>query len=131
MLCAATTEDQSDLVYGAFRSIVQASDRLRPHYDVGLEVTYLTGVPGKIELTQSRNAPALDGARPTFEVVDEPHLWLPPLHESYDTLRRNLRKRRAAQPWLWMATTAYQPGEESIAEIIHTHVLENGVEVAS
>lgn len=120
VICAATTEDQGDLVYGAFRAIVKASPVLAPMFDVGLEVTYLVDQPGKVELIQSRNAAALDGARPTFEVGDESHLWLPMLHETYATLRRNLRKRRQAQPWVFLPTTAYGKGQESIAELLHT-----------
>ena len=120
IICAATTEDQSDLVYGAFRAIVKASPRLSPHFDVGLEVTYLVGAPGKIELTQSTNAAALDGARPTFQVGDEGHLWIDPrLHETFRTLRRNLRKRKAAQPWIFLPTTAYGKKQDSIAELLH------------
>lgn len=122
IVCAATTEDQGDLVYGAFRAIVEASDHLRPLFDVGLEVTYVTGRSGKVELIQTRNASALDGARPTFEVADELHLWRRLLHESWETLRRNLRKRKAAQPWVFGPTTAYAEGEDSIAELLHKGV---------
>lgn len=119
VVCAATTETQGDLVYGAFRAIVEASDRLRPQFDVGMETTYLADRSGKVELIQTRNASALDGARPTFEVGDEFHLWTPLLHEAYETLRRNLRKRRIAQPWLFAPTTGYAIGEQSIAELLH------------
>jgi len=122
-LCAATTEEQGDLVYGAFRAIVAASSVLTPLYDVGLEVTYLVGQSGKIELKQSRNPAALDGGRPTFEVGDEGHLWHgPTLEEAFATLRRNLRKRHAAQPWIFLPTTAYAPGQDSIAERLHLAV---------
>lgn len=120
VLCAATTEEQGDLVYGAFRAIVKASDRLSPLYDVGLEVTYLTDGPGRVELKQSRNPGALDGGRPTFEVADEIHLWIEHrLREAFATLRRNLRKRKASQPWLFGPTTAYAPGQDSVAELLH------------
>ncbi len=120
VICAATTEDQGELVYGAFRAIVAASDALAPLYDVGLEQTYLTGMPGRVDLTQTRNAAALDGGRPTFEVADEVHLWRSgPLREAWRILTRNLRKRREAQPWLFGPTTAYGPGQSSIAELLH------------
>lgn len=122
VVCAATTENQGDLVYGAFRAIVKASPSLAPMFDVGLETTFLTDRPGKVELIQSRNAAALDGARPTFEVGDESHLWLPLLHETYATLRRNLRKRKQAQPWVFLPTTAYGKGQDSIAELLHRSV---------
>jgi hypothetical protein len=38
VVCAATTEDQGDLVYGAFRAIVKASPTVEPLFDVGVEV---------------------------------------------------------------------------------------------
>jgi len=116
VLCAATTEDQGDLVYGAFRAIVEASDELRSFFDVGLETTYMTDRSGEVELVQSRNFTALDGGRPTFEVADETHLWKGPLRETYSTLRRNLRKRRESQPWILSLTTAWEIGASSIAE---------------
>lgn len=121
VVCAATTSDQGELVYGAFRAIVAASDPLTPLYDVGMEETQLIGAPGKVELTQTRNAAALDGGRPTFEVGDEVHRWFGgPLIEAYRILIRNLRKRRAAQPWMFMPTTAYAPGQGSVFELLHT-----------
>lgn len=122
--CVATTENQGDLVYGAFRAIVKASPTLEPLFDVGLEVTYLTSGPGRVELVQARNPAALDGLRPTFEVGDEPHLWLPSkrLDESWATLRRGLRKRHASQPWAFLPSTAYGPGQESVLEVLHTAV---------
>lgn len=122
VICLATTEDQGDLVYGAFRSIVAASAHLAPLYDVGLEVTYLTEGPGKIELTQANNAAALDGARPTFEVGDELHLWTAKLRETFATVRRNLRKRHAAMPWLFAPTTPYAVGDDSVLESLHEAV---------
>lgn len=122
--CIATTEHQGDLVYGAFRAIVKASPSLEHLFDVGLEVTYLVDRPGKVELVQARNAAALDGIRPTFEVVDEPHLWFPSkgLDESWATLRRGLRKRHASQPWAFLPSTAYGPGQESVLEVLHAAV---------
>lgn len=119
VICCATTENQGDLVYGAFREFVAASEELAQLYDTGLEITYLTDRPGKIALEQSRNFAALDGARPTFEVADEAHLWVGSLRETYSTLRRNLRKRRASQPWILGITTAYAVGARSIAETHH------------
>jgi hypothetical protein len=34
----------------------------------------------------------------------------------YATVRRNLGKRKLAEPWLLQTTTAYRPGEQSVAE---------------
>jgi hypothetical protein len=123
VICVATTENQGDLVYGAFRAIVKASPYLEPLFDVGLETTYLKGAPGRVDLMQSRNPAALDGGRPTFQVGDECHLWVgPTLEETFATLQRNLRKRHAAQPWMFLPTTAYAKSQGSVAERLHRAV---------
>jgi phage terminase large subunit-like protein len=58
-----------------------------------------------------------DGGKETFVVADESHLYvLRELKAMYGTVRRNLGKRKIAEPWLMQTTTAYRPGESSIAE---------------
>lgn len=58
-----------------------------------------------------------DGGKETFVVADESHLYvLRELKMMYGTVRRNLGKRKLAEPWLMQTTTAYRPGEQSIAE---------------
>jgi phage terminase large subunit-like protein len=58
-----------------------------------------------------------DGGKETFVVADETHLYvLRELKAMYGTVRRNLGKRKIAQPWMLQTTTAYRPGEQSIAE---------------
>jgi phage terminase large subunit-like protein len=62
-------------------------------------------------------AASKDGGKETFVVADETHLYvLRELKAMYGTTRRNLGKRKLAQPWLMQTTTAYRPGEQSIAE---------------
>lgn len=62
-------------------------------------------------------AASKDGGKETFVVADEAHLYvLPELKRMYGTIRRNLGKRKLAEPWLLQTTTAYRPGEQSIAE---------------
>jgi hypothetical protein len=61
-----------------------------------------------------------DGGRTTFQVKEEPHRWtLPRQHEAHATMTANLAKRPIAEPWEAFATTAYAPGEDSVAERIH------------
>ncbi|MET8142667.1 hypothetical protein ABZU32_20365 [Sphaerisporangium sp. NPDC005288] len=58
-----------------------------------------------------------DGGKETHVVADETHLYvLRELKSMYATVRRNLGKRKIAQPWMNQTTTAYRPGEQSIAE---------------
>jgi len=65
----------------------------------------------------SSGAASKDGGKETFVVADESHLYvLPELKRMYGTVRRNLGKRKLAEPWLMQTTTAYRPGELSIAE---------------
>lgn len=121
IISVATTEDQADLtVYGAIRAIIPASHYLEPLYDVGLERILLKDRPGKIDLVQTRNPGALDGAKPTFQAAEELHLWRgPTLIESWSTMRRNLKKRKLSQPWVFCPTTSYQRGDESVLETLH------------
>jgi hypothetical protein len=61
-----------------------------------------------------------DGGKTTFQIKEEPHRWvLPRHHESHQTTRGNLSKRPIAEPWELFPTTAYAPGEGSVAEELH------------
>jgi hypothetical protein len=58
-----------------------------------------------------------DGGKETFVVADETHLYvLRELKAMYGTIRRNLGKRKLAEPWLMQTSTAYRPGEQSVFE---------------
>lgn len=62
-------------------------------------------------------ASSRDGGRESFVVFDETHLaYTPELRSMVATLRRNLTKRKIAEPWSMETTTAYRPGQGSIAE---------------
>jgi phage terminase large subunit-like protein len=69
---------------------------------------------GEIRACTSGSA-SKDGGKETFVVADETHLYvLRELKSMYGTISRNLGKRD--QPWLLQTTTAYRPGEQSVAE---------------
>ncbi len=58
-----------------------------------------------------------DGGLETHVVPDETHQYvLLELREMYSTIARNMGKRYDADPWMHQTTTAYRPGEQSIAE---------------
>lgn len=58
-----------------------------------------------------------DGGKETWVCADETHLYvLRELKAMYGTVRRNLGKRMISQPWMLQTTTAYRPGEQSVAE---------------
>lgn len=56
-------------------------------------------------------AASKDGGKETFVVFDETHLYNnKQLHQMYDTVSRNLNKRkRQAEPWALETTTMYGP----------------------
>lgn len=75
---------------------------------------------GEIIPSTASNA-AKDGGKETFVVFDETHLYvLAELKKMYATVRRNLDKRKVAEPWSLETSTMYLPGENSSAEETHT-----------
>lgn len=116
----ATAEDQAELVYGAAR-VMLTDGPLAEQVDAGLERIHVAGRPGSMYLVTSRSS-SREGARPTFTPMDETHLWsTPQLINLHRTLRRNLGKREAADPWSLETTTAFRPGEGSVAEASHDY----------
>lgn len=71
---------------------------------------------GEIRASTS-GAASKDGGKETWACADETHLYvLRELKSMYGTVRRNLGKRKAAEPWMMQTSTAYRPGEGSIFE---------------
>lgn len=78
-------------------------------------VVYIPG-GGEIRACTAGSA-SKDGGKETFVVPDESHLYvLRDLKQMYATVMRNLPKRKLAEPWALQTTTAYRPGEQSVAE---------------
>jgi hypothetical protein len=79
-------------------------------------------LPGGGELrAATAGAASKDGGKETFVVADETHLYvLRELRSMYATVARNTGKRAKAEPWMLQTTTAYRPGEQSVAETILT-----------
>lgn len=113
--CVAVSEEQADLAYSTAR-VMLTEGALADEVDAGLERVNLAGRPGRLYLVTSRSS-TREGARPTFTPMDETHLWvMPEMQNLHRTLRRNLGKRDQADPWSLETTTAYRPGEGSVAE---------------
>lgn len=79
---------------------------------------------GQIEVSTASSA-AKDGGRETFVIFDETHLYkLPELRTMYDTVVRNLDKRKhevhGSGTWFLEISTMFAPGEESVAEGTYT-----------
>jgi phage terminase large subunit-like protein len=117
----ATEEQQAGNVYQAVEFMLQqgAISNL-PGLDVGLTRTFLPD-GGKIQPITAK-AVSKEGGRESFAAFDEPHLYiLPELHRLHDTIRRNLAKRKIAEPWSLEVSTMYAPGEDSVSEQSHAY----------
>jgi hypothetical protein len=67
--------------------------------------------------SSSSGSASKDGGKETFVVPDEVHLYvLPELRNMYATVMRNLPKRKSAEPWALLTTTACKLGELSVWE---------------
>lgn len=80
---------------------------------------------GEGEAKAMASAPdSRDGGKTTFQVKEEAHRWtMPRHHEAHRTTLGNLSKRPIAEPWEMFPTTAYAPGEGSVAEQLHAAAL--------
>jgi phage terminase large subunit-like protein len=119
-LVAYTEEQGETTIYGALKSILEHSKVARD-FDIGLERIMRRDGSGRAEaLAAEPNA--RDGARTTFQVFEETHRWYTPrLKRAYQTMMLNIPKRRTADAWSLEVTTAYAPGEGSIAEATFDH----------
>lgn len=128
--CLATEESQSGNTYG---NVVAMLDHASVHHpdvfgdiDLGQRVqgstrVFLRADGGEIRPSTASSA-AKDGGKESFAVEDEPHLYVTPeLRAMDDTVRRNLMKRRMAEPWLLRTSTAHRPGQMSVCEEHHDH----------
>lgn len=123
---AATEEGQAGNTYAAVEFMLRegAVSRL-DGLDVGLTRTYVPG-GGKIEGITAK-ATSKDGGKETFAVFDETHLYITDeLRRLHATIRRNLAKRKSAEPWGLETTTMYAPGENSVAEFAHSYAKKVG-----
>lgn len=114
-LVAYTQEQSEELAFAAMLAVIE-NGPLAGDFDTGL--TRILRADGSGRAVALSNAPgARDGARTTFQVFDETHrLVLPKQKQAHRTMLANLPKRRAADAWALETTTAYSPGENSVAE---------------
>jgi len=121
-MVAVTEEQTEDLAYGAVHAIL-TDDRcpLIDDFEVGFERT--TVARGRGEIKPLASAPsARDGARTTFQHFDETHLFhTDRLLTAHRTMIRNIPKRIKSDAWSLETTTAYAPGEGSVAEETHLY----------
>jgi len=116
----ANTKDQvEELAYGALMVICEEGPDA-DLFDTGLDRIVRLGPGGEADgkAVPIAGAPnARDGARTTFQGIDEPHrLYLPNHKAAIETMIANLPKRPIEDPWMLSCTTAGQPGQNSVAE---------------
>lgn len=122
----ATEEGQAGNTYG---NVVVMLEHARDRYpdewgfgmlDIGATRTLLGGRTGGEIRPSTAGAASKDGGKETFAVADEVHLYTTPeLRSMHAMVRRNARKRRAAEPWMLATTTMHQPGAGSVGEDLH------------
>lgn len=112
----AFTEEQSDeLAFASLRVMLGEGPAARD-FDIGLERIVRAGGDGRA-VSLSGAPSSRDGARTTFQVIDESHRWTSDrLRHAHRTMLANLPKRRAADAWSLEVTTAFEPGAGSVAE---------------
>lgn len=118
--CLATEESQAGNTYDNVHFNLTEGPLAEglPRDAAGLTRIFIPGGGEIIPSTASNSSK--DGGKETFVVFDETHLYTrPDLKRMYQTVRRNLAKRKAAEPWSLETSTMYMPGENSVAEETH------------
>jgi phage terminase large subunit-like protein len=122
-LVAFSLTQTEDLAFAVARSIVE--DANLSAFDPGMERIMVLDERGReagkiVPLGGSPNA--RDGARTTFQGVDESHrLFLPRLKNAHNIMIQNTYKRVGADAWTLEVTTAFDPGQGSVAEEAHAY----------
>ena len=117
--CLATEESQTGNTYDVihFNLMEGPLGEDLPKDAAGLTRVLLPGGGEIVPSTASSSAK--DGGKESLAIFDEPHLYITPeLRRMFKTVDRNLRKRKAAQPWGLLTSTMYQAGEDSILEAL-------------
>ena len=117
----ATEEGQAGTTYSTAAFMLGEGPAVNEYgLDVGLSRTYLEG--GGVMLAETSGATSAEGGRTTHAVFDETAYWTTrELRKLHAVVRRNLGKRAAAQAWSFETSAAWQPGEESVAEVLYRH----------
>lgn len=117
---AATTTEQNKNTMLLIPSMLPKRTREQFGLDVQKQIIHVTGTGRRLEAVSS-NFAGLEGARPSFALLNETHHWKPSQGGSqlYETLRNNVDK---VDGWYLCITNAYQPGQGSVAEEIRLAV---------
>lgn len=117
--CLATEETQAGNTYDVIHTNLAEGPLGEglPADSVGL--TRILLPDGGEIVPSTASSSAKDGGKESLAIFDEPHLYITAeLKRMFKTVDRNLRKRRDAEPWALLTSTMYQPGEESVLEMV-------------
>ena len=118
--CLATEENQAGNTYDNVHFNLTEGPLAEglPRDAAGLTRIFIPGGGEIVPSTASDSSK--DGGKESMVVFDETHLYhKPELRRMYATVRRNLAKRKQAEPWSLETSTMYMPGEKSVAEETH------------
>lgn len=133
-MLAVTVEQVEELAFGALTYIIGEGPDA-DLFDVSKERICRLDERGREDgkAVPLANSPgSRDGARTTLNCFDEPHrLYLPRQLEAHRTMDANLPKRPLDDPWSLYVGTAGQPGQGSVAELLHVeaeHIRDGKIE---
>lgn len=112
----AVSEQQTENTRDVFPGLIPQRTRRAFNMDVQKEIIYANGAKQKLR-TMSANFRSAEGGRVTFAIANETHQWVPSQRGPafYEVITNNLTK---VQGRLLCITNAYQPGEDSVAQMI-------------
>jgi phage terminase large subunit-like protein len=126
---AATAIHQTVNTLDSIRGMLVESPLIsEKNIDVGKTIIqFKDGRPGKIEPVTSNSA-SLEGGRPTFAVLDETHHWTESNsgHKVAKVIDRNIRKNPDGEARYVESTNAFNPGEDSTAQITFNAAMIDG-----
>lgn len=119
---AATTTEQNKNTMLLIPSMLPKTTRAQFNLDVQKQIIHVSGTGRRLEAVSS-NFSGLEGARPSFALMNETHHWQISRggDQLYQVIRNNVQKTPGA--WFLCITNAYQPGEGSVAEDIRLAVM--------
>ncbi len=115
---AATSQRQTDNTMTIFAGLFTEVCKAQHGIDLGKEIIYAYG--GQVRIQAVTSSPkSLEGARPTFVILNETHHWLEANdgHEMSRVIKRNIRKNKGGQARTLSITNAYEPSQGSVAQV--------------
>lgn len=114
-MLAPTLNQLKDLAYGAAQEIARIIDDAYL-FDVTDDRILVVGEKDSKIKPLAANPGAADGAKPTFQAIDEPHRLIEDRQiDTVSAMEENLSKRYADDPWQLTTTTAGDPSQNSVA----------------